>query len=1023
LVSRPDRNCSVLRPSPKHLAAMVLGGVWGAMGVGSTVGTGTLLGLFGYNRANYLFDVGMRFERFQAGREFAIAQADMYREDLRTLSALTIKKNTVYADTAALGTALCVALYCAGRLGLHGPSPPNWIMGLWYTNNAAAFSFLILTIWLATHAIGRAHTASVHLLTRKTRLPVPSLKQLDKARRFASEFEQSAFSDIFRVPYVSNNGDPLRGSEAVSTGAASASSRSRSAPPGKRLNRASTWVRDEWDTDKAGTVMGSASDVHQADSAAPEHFVMYQRVMRYWVQYDMYARVCFFLAILHFIHSLAFYSLGHINVELRCFWVPYAVGFILMVLHGLIMKFDLVGKRKGGDMLDNCQWAAQVAWLAAAIGMSFDFKVQFDMNGIIFTWVCIFIAYLAQLLYSIRLLFVILPDDWKKPSPQEHIGSSWWPQGWAVPSTFQHVMYVVAPPQSLRPGQNDIYREVKAGTAEVLDGVGESIPPADSDRREQVHPSVQYVERIFDWATDDRVMNSLSKSGQNRVYQLQTSFLKARDTTKGDANVKQVCNDVIQGMDIICAEEDIKLFETIRRDGSASDTAGSADDWYEEIGNEAGADDAPKQTSSRGPKPKAPFLHTENVEPWRLVASIMLAAVIGWTFLTLGEVVDCILGEQALITAPHWSRPPMTRASWEPHELGTPIGFTWYAGAKPYLPEQMAWHEEKRHVGSLHIGRRLFSNDAKDSLPLHGTANGLLAATAGLVSAIGRAPETKSVPNGPSSWPPFFEPQLLACGPRQAGGGRKVLALTQRGFGAAAHIDDNDRLSPHPTTSFSLVGIQSLAPFLSASWGVLGTGNEEGLLLVSESGRLLACPGPQPQEAGGTWQCGPAVGFPASLPLSKGSRLIAATFARVEHRIHVALVDHHSPDVVALFAQDSRESDNAWSPLGELRLPQTDGNAQSTARVSLAFTDAGEIFVATEGGFMAQQRLFDGVTVASGDHSLQSKDSWRAACPLRHGPMNTTVAHLRLEKTGQFYSHRPAIVSTAIAKYQKLLFQ
>jgi hypothetical protein len=42
----------------------------------------------------------------------------------------------------------------AGRLGLHGPSPPGWIMGLWLTNNAGSFSRMARTwsgpypVWL-----------------------------------------------------------------------------------------------------------------------------------------------------------------------------------------------------------------------------------------------------------------------------------------------------------------------------------------------------------------------------------------------------------------------------------------------------------------------------------------------------------------------------------------------------------------------------------------------------------------------------------------------------------------------------------------------------------------------------------------------------------------------------------------------------------------------------------------------------------------------------------------------------------
>ena len=66
-------------------------------------------------------------------------------------------------------------------------------MGLWLTNNAASFShlerrdevsqrgFMGLAIFMALHASYRAQAASVNLLTRKFRVPVPSMRQLDKA--------------------------------------------------------------------------------------------------------------------------------------------------------------------------------------------------------------------------------------------------------------------------------------------------------------------------------------------------------------------------------------------------------------------------------------------------------------------------------------------------------------------------------------------------------------------------------------------------------------------------------------------------------------------------------------------------------------------------------------------------------------------------------------------------------------------------------------------------------------------------
>ncbi|CAK0840838.1 unnamed protein product [Prorocentrum cordatum] len=213
-----------------------MAGVTAAAAGGAATATG--FGLFGYNRENYMYDAEFRYERFSAGREFAIEQMDMYREDLRKLSELTAKKCGLYSIFASLGMALCVALYCAGRLGLHGPSPPMHVMGLWLTCNAAAFAYYVVAIWLSVHACYRASAATTQLLTRRARVPVPSLKQLDRARRFASEFEQQDWSDIFRIPYP----------RACPSGRSSRSARARSrrrgggtrSPPGSGMSSTPT---------------------------------------------------------------------------------------------------------------------------------------------------------------------------------------------------------------------------------------------------------------------------------------------------------------------------------------------------------------------------------------------------------------------------------------------------------------------------------------------------------------------------------------------------------------------------------------------------------------------------------------------------------------------------------------------------------------------------------------------------------------------------------------------------------------
>lgn len=968
---------------------------------------GTLMGLFGYNRGNWMFDISMRFERFTAGREFAIAQAEQYREDLKQLSALTQKKNMTYAVVASLCMALCIALYCAGRLGLHGPSPPNWLMGLWYTANAGSFAFQIVTIWLAVHACLRAQTASAHLLTRKTRVPVPTLKQLDKARKFASEFEQADWGDIFRVPYVTNNGAPK--TDALDK---SSAGRSRSAPPGKRHSKTSSWVREEWETDRAGTVRGSLPTM--VSDAAPEHFQLYQQVQKYWFEYDIYARVCLLYGFVCFVQSVGYYGLGHINIEIRCFWVAYAVGFVLQVLLVLLLRFDIIhGRNRQHQKLPHCQWAAPFAWLFAAIGMSLDFQVQFNLTAIAFCWVSVFLAYILQLIFTIRLWEVALPDDWAtKLSPEERVGAAWWPDTWKVPSAFSHVLYLVAPPQRLQPGQNDIYREVKEGTSLLPEDVGVGA-------YDTLLGQVKYLESLFEWAFQDAIMNRMSRSGQSQVQVLYKRFNSARSANGGqsgpDPELARACKDCIEGLNQVIAGEGLQAQpRAAEGNDSGSDSAGSA--AYSYGGATSGSEYETKHLPSQNPareKTKAlpPFAQTEHIEPWRLVSSIVVAMIIAWLFLIGGCIVDVVLGEQAFLTAPHWSRPPMTRASLAPHELGTPLGFPWAAGTRPWIPEQMVWHEEKRTAGSQHIGGRRLHEGFEGELPNTGRA-GLSAALEGLLSILKRGPEGGAVVPEPVSWPGFFEPQLLACGPPEQGGGSFVAAMTPRGFGAAAHVGHTQRAAPRAAEPFSLSGLTELPPLLSASWGTLGSGTE-GLLLVSRGGHLATCPGPRPL-VGGTWACALAAGVPRLLPVTEGSQLVAAAAAWLGGRLHAALVDESSPDLVALFTQDGEGAGTSWLPLGEVQVPR-DGDATQAPKASLAFTGTGDLLVVTDRGAVLQRRLQDGAVVMSTKHAWRSRDSWRAACSLQHGDSAGSVAHLHLRKVAGSFAQRPEVVTAVFS--------
>ncbi|CAE8649722.1 unnamed protein product, partial [Polarella glacialis] len=946
-------------------------------------------GLFGYNRENFLYDAELRFERFTAGREFAVAQQEQFRSDIKALTALTAKKNGMYAVVATLDMALCIALYCAGRLGLHGASPPGWIEGLWLTNNAASFSFMAVAIMLAMHAMLRAQSASAHLLTRKIRVPVPSLKQLDKARKFASEFEQQNWTDIFRVPYMNNNGAPKTDEKA---------GRARSASPERRstTNKASSWIREEYETDRAGTVSGTAVNNLPGD-VAPEHFRLYAACQKEWVEYDVYARVSIFLGFTCYIQSLAFYGLGHINIELKAVWVAFATSWTITVLQVLLLRFDLIsGRQRQKERLPHCQWCGPLATVCASIGMALDFRVKFDPTVIAISWVFIFGAYILQFIYALRLLELVLPDNViGQFKAEESIGDSWWPASWQnIPSTFAHVLYIVAPPTRLQPGQIDTVRETVHGSGpDPFDVAGEPIGAPGTQKvspGQDVAAQANYLDSVFEWALSEQVFENLSESSKKTVQDTFGAFSVAKRDANSSTGAK-VFQDCIMSMEAMIAFEGMNEKEGAPG-GYSSDSGGSAGSSDDEAEPDYTWDGRKVNQKTEA----TPVNQKKGMLPWRMVSTVQAVLVGCWVFMILAMWVDYFIGEQGLVTAPHWSKPPMSRMSLPHHELGTPFGFPWAAGAKPFLPEQFAWHEEKRepessvivgesppHAGEEPHERRLSSETAVVD---HGS--NLLSAIHGIMNMI---PSQPAIADGHAlsvSWPGFFEPRLLACGPHG------IAALTPHGVGALVTLTPEQQTAK----SFRLSGLMNLPALLSASWQP-----SEELLVITHAGDLASCPRPA---AGDVWACGAAPG--GRLPLPEGTRLLAAAASWLSSssgkpQLHVAFIDKAVPDLVALFALAGSD----WLPIGEVQVPDSD-------KASVSFVGDGELLIATGAGAILRRRLQDGAVMASSTHpwgASHSSTQWQGACGVHHAPEGS-LAHLRLHRAEGSQAWLPEIVAS-----------
>ncbi|CAK0840836.1 unnamed protein product, partial [Prorocentrum cordatum] len=470
--------------------------------------------------------------------------------------------------------------------------------------------------------------------------------------------------------------------------------------------------------------------------------------------------------------------------------------------------------------------------------MSLDFRVEFNLTAIAFTWFWVFVSYIMQLVYTMRLLWILQPEK-KGVDPDDGVGESWLPANWKLPTRFQHVLYVVTPPTQLKPGLNDIVREIKEGTVEPAFRLKDDPTPDDVDK------VVEALDGAFKWFKDQ----SMSSDSLHKVQALESEYTdkknKWKAAKKRDPEFVKVAQTCIKGLEVVTQAE-----------GFASGNGADLSD-----GDNSGADAGYPMQRQAPPL----FKQTKHIQPYLTVLSLTAVLMFSWVFLLIGNIVDCATGEQSTLTAPHWSRPPMTRMSYVPHDLGTPIGFPHPASSIPYFPEQMRWHEEKRipgmdtifHAsGHANDGRRLQAS-TYDRATAQAQAKGFREAMESVMELLpgegGGARGAEAVLPAPEkiSWPGLFEPRLLACGPPGQDGGGVVAALTQRGFGAAARLG-----AASAAETFRLTGLSHLPPLVGASWGA------DGLTLVSSLGDLLACPGQRPA-AGASWTCGPAPDAPA----------------------------------------------------------------------------------------------------------------------------------------------------------------
>ncbi|CAE8632473.1 unnamed protein product, partial [Polarella glacialis] len=444
-------------------------------GAAGSAATAAAAGAFGYNRANYMFDNGLRFGRYMAGYNFAAAQASQYREDIRDLTEQTCAKQDLYHALGVIFFVLNFQLIMAGRLGVHGPSPPEWILGIYWVNISSALMFLCTLTWLSLHAAARATAGAATLLTRSVRLPIPSPKQMDKARRTGNSFEKERASDIFRVPFaVPAPKDAIPEEQDAEKGMAS------NEQPGKKDRRMPKWFQDE------------RKELHKGEngppvlaSSTPEHFELYRGLQQEWAAHDCYARIGILYFLSCWMTSVSLYSQCHCFGELRALWPAWTVSAIFCMAHFCVLQCDIV-ESSGIPLEKIVPWTPMIT----VLGMSIDYSVATPSGALVaLIYGLSFVAYAIHLVWAVRMYQIAQPH--MQGDVPEVTGQPWCPGEWQLPRAFIMSYCIVTPPKCLEQGvPNCLQLEMKA-----TKGASASAAPPQKKARE-TGPSL-YPWRLF----------------------------------------------------------------------------------------------------------------------------------------------------------------------------------------------------------------------------------------------------------------------------------------------------------------------------------------------------------------------------------------------------------------------------------------------------------------------------------------------------------------------------------------------